>query len=156
MSHALLLTVDSDYEQLNRWSNDENEIDGKWDWCGIGGRWDGELILKDGSKVNEATAGLVDWAAMDDREVVRMENGRRKAEESEAKYGKPDLFFVDHEPRRWMPFAVLIGGDWREQGRLCWFGQVDDENVADFYEGFQEYRDALGPNRKLTIVDYHQ
>jgi hypothetical protein len=36
----------------------------KWDWYQIGGRWEGLLLLRDGSTANAARAGDVDWKAM--------------------------------------------------------------------------------------------
>jgi hypothetical protein len=48
--------------------NDNGDImstynpDSKWDWYSIGGRFDGELQLKNGDVANEATVKEVDWS----------------------------------------------------------------------------------------------
>lgn len=156
----MCLVVGDDVEgQMARYRNGEfnGEDGGYWDWYVIGGRWDGELILKDGTTTNEAVARDVDWEAMDDRNTTRLEKARERAKEYEDKYGKPDPFFEDHEPRPWHPFALLVDGLWRQQGTLIWFGEMaDDGDPEAFREGFHEYRTSIASHRKLTIVDYHQ
>lgn len=39
--------------------------DKQWDWWKVGGRWSGQLLLKDGRKVDQATKGEIDWPAME-------------------------------------------------------------------------------------------
>lgn len=36
----------------------------KWDWYSLGGRWEGQLLLKNGESADQAMAGEVDWDAM--------------------------------------------------------------------------------------------
>lgn len=37
----------------------------KWDWYSIGGRWDGSLVTKDGTKTNEDLVSNIDWDKTD-------------------------------------------------------------------------------------------
>lgn len=43
---------------------DRTNPNAKWDWYQIGGRWKASLLLKDGTRADEATKGEVDWKAM--------------------------------------------------------------------------------------------
>lgn len=51
---------DEDTGKLGYWHNPN----ARWDWYVVGGRWSDWLLLKDGTKVDQARYGDIDWAAM--------------------------------------------------------------------------------------------
>lgn len=51
---------DEDTGKLGYWHNPN----ARWDWYAVGGRWSDRLMLKDGTKANQARYGDIDWNAM--------------------------------------------------------------------------------------------
>jgi hypothetical protein len=53
--HYSVIVIGEDVEgRLAPFQESDYSPIGKWDWYKIGGRWDGALELKDGTKVNSA------------------------------------------------------------------------------------------------------
>jgi len=54
------------------------------------------------------------------------------------------------------PFAVLRGGEWRERGRMGWFGCVSDEKSETAWaDEFATITSTLKPEQWLAAVDCH-
>ena len=122
----------------------------KWDWYDVGGRWKGQLLLKDGFPSDGAPAGLVDWDAMfsstpeaiakneafwDEYVLGRIPKNAENAE----KYLKDKFGFILYRPeyylefygtkeeyvRRmglWHTYAVVDNKGWYEPGKMGWWG----------------------------------
>lgn len=117
---------------------------GKWDWYVEGGRWNGWLILKDGSKANHAEAGMVDWV-----KTFNLDGSRGY---------KAGLFTPsDVDPNGpCYPVAVVADGAWGEVGEVGWFGFVNEENSEAWNDTVQRLVDSLPPDTMVTIVDCHK
>lgn len=127
--------------------------DSKWDWYSIGGRWPGQLRLKNGKKADSARAGLVDWDAMfapapeavaksaafwDEYVLGKIPEGVEDAD----RYLSDRFGFILYRPeyylefygtkeeyvRRmglWGTYAVLDNKGWHEPGAMGWWGCSD-------------------------------
>lgn len=53
-------------------------------------------------------------------------------------------------------FAMLVDGEWYEQGDMGWFGMVSDEKEnGDWEEEFQNKLKSFHPDTIVTVVDCH-
>lgn len=100
----------------------------KWDWFQIGGRFSGNIPLKNGSWANEAKIKNIDMAAEnEDGEVF-------------------------------MSYAVVLpDGSWHAPGEVGWFG-FSTESESDYEKWINEFEDRfIKPNMDLilTLVDCH-
>jgi len=133
----------------------------KWDWREIGGRWNGELITKDGNK-NEALLDNVLFDKMNEREKSAKEESWKninefyKKEFIEKRFGTKEEF-VD-EP--WSTYAVITpDGEWHEAGEVGWFGisgatpEQEKEFNKNWHKNFIE--PYLNSNYYIIIVDCH-
>ena len=121
----------------------------KWDWYVVGGRWDGELILKNGKTANEAQLEDIDWDEMLAGKEVEYTDWE----------GKPYTAVENHIPRCFVDTA----GNWYERGKMIWFGMsVGDKDKGDWENQFRAFikdlLDGYDPeNDPITVyaVDYH-
>lgn len=98
----------------------------KWDWYSLGGRWEGLLLLKDGSRVDQAKKKDIDIDKM------------RKREEG------------------FLTFAFLKDGKWYEQGEMGWWGIVSNEKDKDkWQEEFDKLIDSVDQDTLLSVYDVH-
>ena len=141
--------------------------DSKWDWYSIGGRWEGELRLKNGAPVNGGPAGLIDWDAVfsttpaaaaknaafwDEYVLGKIPEGV----EDEDKYLHDRFGFIfyrreyylefyktkEEYVRRmglWSTYAVLDDKGWHEPGAMGWWGCSDStpESKKDWEDNFR-------------------
>src|SRR5690606_6757529 len=117
--------VERDDDGLYSWTTYNPQS--KWDWYQIGGRWSGLLILLDGSTVDQARKGDIDWAATNT---------------------------AQHDGR-FSTYATLAEGIWKEPGKMGWFASTTatDETQAA-YNRWQDMFIAGAPDETLlTIVD---
>lgn len=150
---AVFRLVEEDYDgELNEDGDliSTYNPDSKWDWYEVGGRWEGQLLLKTGAPVDAAPAGLVDWDAMfspDPADVAKSEAfwdeyvlGKiPEGVEDADKYLYGKFGFVFYRPeyylefygtkeeyvRRmglWSTYAVVDEEGWHEPGEMGWFG----------------------------------
>lgn len=141
--------------------------DSKWDWYAIGGRWDGQLRLKDGTPVNGASAGLVDWDAMFSRSPADAERDAAfwdeyvlgnvpEGVEDEGEYiynrfgcipYRREYYLESYGTREeyvrrmglWSTYAVLDDEGWHEPGAMGWWGcsAATPESRKDWEDGFR-------------------
>lgn len=156
--------------------------DSKWDWYEVGGRWSGELILKNGSTADSAKFEDVDWAAMnklspdhekDIRDYWRLIINKKGTDE-EVKQFKDDHPFMPSEryvvekygtleehlriAGLFSTFAVVDEKGWYEEGRMGWFGasSATPEEEANWTEDYEKnFIAGLDPEDKITVVDCH-
>lgn len=71
---GLFLSYEDAWKEIQDWGyiidEDENLLstyneDSQWDWYEIGGRWDGYLVLKDGTHSNQEYFDNINWQALD-------------------------------------------------------------------------------------------
>jgi hypothetical protein len=148
--------------RYGRWENPN----AKWDYYGVGGRFEGRLRTKAGEYVSSCTAGEVDWEAMTLEKRIKAES---KWAAHEAKtlekidYIRGDIRKDDTKEtymgRNAVPdatFAVIKDGQWYEQGKMGWWGMVKDQKDAEQWAShFQTLVNSLPPEIRLTVVDCH-
>lgn len=99
----------------------------KWDWFEVGGRWDGTLLLKDGSKTNEACVEEIDFDNM--RNTIAT--------------------FAVLKDGRWYDKDDMTGT--RILNRV-----VEEENKNFWKENFYDmFLKDLPPHATITIIDCH-
>lgn len=174
-------------EDPDKFDEDGNELttyneDAKYDYYCEGGRWDGMIILKDGSHADQAEMKDVDWEAMNKltadqekhiRDLWRIyieKKGTKKEEEEFLKehpfiykesYYKDRYGTVEEHLRQdalWSTFAVVDENGWHEQGQMGWFGCSSEtpEEAGDWTSKFEErFIKDLEPDDVITVLDCH-
>jgi hypothetical protein len=98
----------------------------KWDWWQIGGRWSGDLMLKE--------------------EAVAKYGGRTGVNQAQWKDVKID------EP----PFAIVKDGVWNERGTMGWWALVTDRKSDQEWKAeTKRVFDSIRPDQWVTLVDCH-
>jgi hypothetical protein len=90
-----LRVVDGVLEESTTYNSDS-----KWDWYVVGGRWDGELMLLDGTTCNGARISSIDWKAMERAAAAAAEVSVDKVLKAIEGLPRPQLFsaVVDRHP----------------------------------------------------------
>lgn len=142
--------------------------DSKWDRHEIGGRWSGELLLKNGEKVNQSRFGEISWKGMlcDIEKAGHLSGHWDKTMNGQALY-KPEHYRERYKTKRafiernmkFTTFAVITqDGRWHEKGEMGYWGMSSDTD-KDAEKWGSEYWDRflkdLKPDTLLTIVDCH-
>ena len=145
-----------------------------WDWWTVGGRWSGMLRLKNGSTVDSARIGDIDFA-LDERvyrrclrfwDVVVEHQPQIEGEDffniyKESYYRE---FFGDRETyarqqAQFSTYAVVTpDGVWHGKGKMGWWAMSSEtaEEARDWEEHYKErFIDAFDEDMLLTIVDCH-
>ena len=143
----------------------------KWDWWEVGGRWYGEVPLRDGGETNSAQLRDIDFgndvsiaAYLEKNPDVKTRyeslmndgDGWYRLEYIQKRY--PTLEdYVNHQ-KNWHTYALVDeNGEWHEPGAMGWFGCSDTTPEGEiewektFYDKFIKGKD----NYWLTIVDCH-
>jgi len=122
----------------------------KWDWYEIGGRWKGQLLLRNGAPTDSAPAGLVDWDALfstapaaaaknaafwDEYVLGKIPAGVEDTEKYLlGKFGpiyyRPEYFLKFYGTKEeyvrrkelWFTYAVVDDKGWHEPGKMGWWG----------------------------------
>ena len=128
--------------------------DSKWDWYALGGRWTGYWKLKSAAKkrisfkefLGRPGVGKnkplfdVDMAQKKDIDFKAMKKILRKRKD------RMDI----------VTFAVLMNGQWYEQGKMGWWGIVANEKAKDAWEEeFWKLIEKLPSNAWLSVYDCH-
>ena len=152
--------------------------DAKWDWYQIGGRWSGMLKKLDGTRCDECEVKDLDLSLDKDMyekaerfwEVVVDKQPLTDVE-------RPSDFFTMFKPEYYIEmygdrdnyaknqasfntFAMLLDGEWYEQGKMGWFAMSDTtkeslEKFTDFmYKTLRELK-KTHPHATVTLVDCH-
>lgn len=152
--------------------------DAKWDWYQIGGRWSGMLKKLDGTRCDECEVKDLDLS-LDTKayneakrfwEVVVDKQPLTDVE-------RPSDFFTMYKPEYYTEmysdrdnfaksqasfstFAMLLDGEWFEQGKMGWFGMSDttSDSLKEYTKFFNKTLEELKqthPYATVTLVDCH-
>lgn len=152
--------------------------DAKWDWYEIGGRWSGMLKKLDGTRCDECEVKDLDlsldkdmyekakrfWEVVVDKQPLK--DGERpsdfftmyKPEYYTEMYGDRDNFAKSYAS--FNTFAMLLDGEWYEQGKMGWFAMSDTtkeslEKFTDFMDKTLRELKKTHPHATVTLVDCH-
>jgi len=145
-----------------------------WDWWTVGGRWSGMLRLKNGSTVDSARIGDIDFSPDENTyrrclrfwDVVVEHQPQIEGEDffniyKESYYRE---FFGDRETyarqqAQFSTYAVVTpDGVWHGKGKMGWWAMSSEtaEEARDWEEHYRErFIDAFDEDMILTIVDCH-
>ena len=152
--------------------------DAKWDWYQIGGRWSGMLKKLDGTRCDECEVKDLDlsldtklyneakrfWEVVVDKQPLK-ENEipddfftMYKPEYYTEMYGDRDNFAKSQAS--FSTFAMLLDGEWFEQGKMGWFAMSDTtkeslEKFNDFLDKKLRELKKTHPHATVTLVDCH-
>lgn len=152
--------------------------DAKWDWYQIGGRWSNVLRKLDGTRCDTCEVKDLDlsldtelyneakrfWEVVVDKQpltdVERPNDffAMFKPEYYIEMYGNKDNYAKDCAS--FSTFAMLLDGEWHEQGKMGWFAISDTtkeslEKFTDFMDKTLRDLKKIHPNAKVTLVDCH-
>lgn len=127
--------------------NTTNE-DAKWDYYLLGGRYRGNLILKEGAEPLEKL--YEGWQFNHDRmkyERLVAEGRCDKAYKRDiANWGDEDFVF----------FALLKDGEWHERGKMLWWAIVSEDKGEDAWgQEFRELIADVGDDEVVSVYDCH-
>lgn len=170
-------------EEFGKWYYGEDLVGGcamttynpesKWDWWVIGGRWDGLLKLKDGTRVNYAKVKDLDLSI--DKEIyedsirfwelVVEEQPLREGEGQPFNFYKPEYYTDQYgtkeqyatEQAKLNVFAFIHEDEWFEKGNMGWFGVSDatKDSTEEFRNKFWDVLENIDPESYLVVVDCH-
>lgn len=152
--------------------------DAKWDWYEIGGRWSNMLKKLDGTKCDECEVKDLDLSIDKDMyekakrfwEVVVDKQPLKDGEYADGfvlwykdsyykeLYGDKETFAKDRASLS--TFAMLLDGEWYEQGKMGWFAMSNTtkeslEKFTDFMDKTLRELKKTNPHAKVTLVDCH-
>ena len=145
-----------------------HNMNSKWDWWEIGGRWKNMLRLKTGEQVDFAPVGEIDFDGI----LEDNRNHKALAWDEAHKDGPPAptklyMYGIEVGTREehiesatgLMTHAVITkDGEWFEMGEMGWFGfhTASHDDEVDWIETFHEnYIASLDPEDGVVIVDCH-
>lgn len=152
--------------------------DAKWDWYEIGGRWSGMLKKLDGTRCDECEVKDLDLSLDKDMyekakrfwEVVVDKQPLKDGEYADGftswykdsyykdTFGDKETFAKDKASLSTL--AMLLDGEWHEQGKMGWFGMSDttSDSLKEYTKFFNKTLEELKethPHAKVTLVDCH-
>lgn len=176
--------TDEDFYNAERYADSEYDKDGnelttynpksKWDWYSIGGRWSGELRLKeededrysycDGAKIKD-----IDFSPDKEKYDECYKWWKEKVEGSDEEWDsfyKKSYFterYRDAEEyatrsARFTTFALVTpDGEWHEQGEMGWFGCSTEtpEEAREWDEQYISFIENADPEYYFVMVDCH-
>lgn len=184
MTPFLSATTDEEFYNLEKYSDAEyddcgNEIStynpkSKWDWYAIGGRWSGELRLKEEDEdgclyCDEAKIKNIDFSMNKERYdgcLQWWENNIEAPDEEWKGFYKKEYYterYKDAEEyatrnASFSTFALVTpDGEWHECGEMGWFGcsgETPDEARA-WDEQYMSFIENADPEHYFVMVDCH-
>jgi hypothetical protein len=157
--------IDKESGRVGRWHNPNGKVDG---W-GIGGRYHGLFINKQGHEVDFTLKREVDWDAMVARRDKNFEEDWERIQEMASRTSfdqkKTDEITrrlldlkegetKDERRERTAPlctYAVLKDGKWDERG----YGKDGYEDEDVWNKRFMEHWDSIPDDALVTIIDCH-
>ena len=152
--------------------------DAKWDWYEIGGRWSGMLKKLDGTRCDECEVKDLDLSLDKDMyekakrfwEVVVDKQPLKDGEYADGftswykdsyykdTFGDKETFAKDKASLSTL--AMLLDGEWHEQGKMGWFGMSDttSDSLKEYTKFFNKTLEELKethPHATVTLVDCH-
>lgn len=152
--------------------------DAKWDWYQIGGRWSGMLKKLDGTRCDECEVKDLDLS-LDTESYNKAKRFWEVVVDKQplTDVEIPDDFFTMYKPEYYTEmyrdrdnfakscasfntFAMLLDGEWYEQGKMGWFAMSDTtkeslEKFNDFLDKTLRELKKTHPHAKVTLVDCH-
>lgn len=150
----------------------------KWDWYEIGGRWSNMLKKLDGTRCDECEVKDLDlsldtelynkakrfWeVVVDNQPLTDVERPSDfftmyKPEYYTEMYGDRDNFAKSYAS--FNTFAMLLDGEWYEQGKMGWFAMSDTtkeslEKFTDFMDKTLRELKKTHHHATVTLVDCH-
>lgn len=150
----------------------------KWDWYQIGGRWSNMLKKLDGTRCDECEVKDLDlsldtelynkakhfWEVVVDKQPLKdgeyADGFTSWYKDSYYKdtFGDKETFAKDKASLS--TFAMLLDGEWHEQGKMGWFGMSDttSNSLKEYTKFFNKTLEELKethPHAKVTLVDCH-
>lgn len=104
----------------------------KWDWYSLGGRWSGDITLKEGKKGVCGRSGVFNNKVGIDSAL------------------KGDIANFEEL----IPFAVLKDGKWYEKGKMGWWAVVSDEK-DNWNDEFLKLVKDLPDDTLISMYDCH-
>lgn len=116
----------------------------KWDWHQLGGRWAGSIVVKEGVDFNVPNFSW-GWDETSKRKVL----AERRADSAR----KGDIANLAEIST----FAVLMHGEWHENGQMGWFGISHSEKMTEeeWKSKQQELLASLPDDELISIYDCH-
>lgn len=111
--------------------------DSKWDWYVYDNysRWDGYLLTKTGEYTNRCLLSDIDLSVPNN---------------------KDDKFNHWHLSDDYLPFCVVIDGEWKEKAKMGYWAVTWDEKPQDEWENeVKELLSSLPADSEVTAVDFH-
>lgn len=139
------------YMKATEWDKDSLDDDGnllstynpksKWDWYTIGGRWTGSVMNWTDTVHHPAEKRSDTWTT----------------EAWDEKVGGSDIVQKKDLEQFSGTFAFLSAdGEWKERGRMGWFGMVADEQDPDEWDAtLKQLVEDVADNDWLVVVDVH-
>lgn len=150
----------------------------KWDWYEIGGRWSNMLKKLDGTRCDECEVKDLDLSLDKDMyekakrfwEVVVDKQPLKDGEYADGftswykdsyykdTFGDKETFAKDKASLSTL--AMLLDGEWHEQGKMGWFGMSDttSDSLKEYTKFFNKTLEELKethPHATVTLVDCH-
>lgn len=136
----------------------------KWDYYGIGGRWEKMLIVGNGLHVNSAKVKDIRWDLMEEENKSKLkpfdkflkdtyysDEYIKKRYPTEEDYIKTFTKFSTYA-------ALMPDGTWIEPGKMGWWGlsSATAKEETEFEKNYEEnILKKVEPEWQLTIVDCH-
>lgn len=128
-----------------------NQQNAKWDWWVIGGRWRGELQLKEGA---EPMSELYEdpFVFKNDKAAYNAWTKKCKEERRCDQAYLKDVINLEEA----IPFALVKFGYWYEKGEMGWWGTSSNDKEQNVWkkEVLDLLKDVPG-DTLLTVVDCH-
>lgn len=141
-----------------------DNLNAKWDWYVVGGRWSNLLLLKNGEYSDSAKIKDIDWDKMKELKRVESEAIWDSKPEGIFKYYS-GIFENDtketflERASEFSTYAVVTpDGEWHAKGEMGWFGvsSEDDEDATKWSKGFYDtFIKNADPETEIAIVDCH-
>lgn len=150
----------------------------KWDWYQIGGRWSNMLKKLDGTRCDECEVKDLDlsldtelynkakrfWEVVVDKQPLKdgeyADGFTSWYKDSYYKdtFGDKETFAKDKASLSTL--AMLLDGEWHEQGKMGWFGMSDTtgDSLKEYTKFFNKTLEELKethPHTTVTLVDCH-
>lgn len=150
----------------------------KWDWYQVGGRWSGMLKKLDGTRCDKCEVKDLDLSLDKDMyekakrfwEVVVDKQPLKDGEYADGftswykdsyykdTFGDKETFAKDKALLSTL--AMLLDGEWHEQGKMGWFGMSDttSDSLKEYTKFFNKTLEELKethPHATVTLVDCH-
>ena len=137
MHMTLILTKyrDESIEELMDpyYEGSDDNIESKWDWYEVGGRWPGRLTLKEGAKTEPQVSFSWGWSEDEKREFLKQ-------------HPRASDFALKKEIENWdslTSYAILHDGEWIEEE-----GYDEPLKVSEVLKDIPD-------DMEIVCIDYH-